>query len=157
MKKKTEKSEPDDIKIEPFRQNLPVILTKEEVAERAQRSAHLIADHDFKEAQFKDEAASNKRVLARINVQIRELSNEVRDGKTYQDVACERVFNWTNGTVHDRRTDTGEVISERAMSEAEKQKALPFERPAGDIDDEFGDPKKPDAENEDDDGETAAE
>jgi hypothetical protein len=146
--KKKRDEKPDDVKIEPFRQNLPVILKREEIEERAQRAAHLVADHDFKAAQFKDEAATNKRTLGHLETQIRELSGEVRSGKTYLDVQCERVFNWTTGMVQDRRTDTGEVLTERVMSEAEKQKALPFDKP-GDVDDEFGGETASDAENDD--------
>ena len=146
--KKKSDEKPDDVKIEPFRQNLPVILKREEIEERAQRAAHLVADHDVKAAQFKDEAANNKRTLGALETQIRELSGEVRSGKTYLDVQCERVFNWTKGTVQDRRTDTGECLTERAMSEAEKQKALPFEK-AGDVDDEFGG-ESDDAQNDSD-------
>jgi hypothetical protein len=148
-KKKPENQQPDDVKIEPFRQNLPVILKREEVEQRAQRAAHLVADHDVKAAQFKDQAAENKRALAALETQIRELSGEVRSGKTYLDVQCERVFNWTKGTVTDIRKDTGEALSERAMTEAEKQKALPFDKP-GDVDDEFGGGEGTDSDSETD-------
>jgi hypothetical protein len=165
-KRQSEKKAPEDIKREPFRQKLPVTLTKEEVAERARRAAHLVSDHDVKAEGFKQEAAANKQELKKIDTEIRGLSDEVRSGRTYRDVPCERVYNWTVGSVTDIRTDTGEVLAERAMSDAERQKALPFPKPQGsdDLDDDFedGEPeKKPEEptdgedEGDDDEGESA--
>lgn len=145
-KKPTDKKRPEDIKREPFRQELQVKLTAGEVAERAQRAAHLIADHDAQEAMFKEQAAENKLVLKRIGSEVRKVSEEVRSGSTYLEVACERVYNWTDGSVKDIRTDTGETIKERGMTEAERQKSLPFPPPesSDDLDDEFeGEDKKP--------------
>lgn len=172
-KKPTDNKRPEDIKREPFRQELQVVLNAAEVADRAQRAAHLLQDHDAKEAGFKAQAADNKLVLKRIGTQIRELSEEVRSGKTYRDVPCERIYNWTDGSVKDVRTDTGEVIRERGMTEAERQKSLPFPPPesSDDLDDEFGGGEPPageakpddneggviDDDAEDDDGEDAAE
>lgn len=146
-KKPSDKKRPEDIKREPFRQELQVKLTAAEVADRAQRAAHLIADHDAQESTFKEQAAANKLVLKRIGSEMRKVSEEVRSGSTYREVACERVYNWTDGSVKDIRTDTGETIKERGMTEAERQKSLPFPPPesSDDLDDEFEgeDDKKP--------------
>jgi hypothetical protein len=156
-KKKTERTE--DIKRESFRQELQVKLSAAEVADRAQRAAHLIADHDAQEATFKEQAGANKLTLKRIGSEMRKVSEEVRSGSTYRDVPCERIYNWTVGSVKDVRTDTGETIKERAMSESERQKSLPFDPPetSDDLDDEFGGEeekpaggeKKPDDEEDD--------
>ena len=166
-KKKTEKpKQPDDIKREPFRQNLPVVLKREELEERAQRAAHLLQDHDAMQHEHKEQARSNKLELDKVASNLRDVSRTVREGKEYRDVQCERVFNWTRGTVTDLRKDTGEVLSERAMTEAEAQKALPFDDKPGDVDEEFGAGEKTDdsppasgeGENEaTEDGENAAE
>lgn len=144
-KKKTEKTRPEDIKREPFRQKLQANLKPSEVTDRAQRAAHLVQDHDAKVETFKEQAAENKLALKRIGAELREVSEEVRSGKTWRDVACERIYNWTDGSVKDVRMDTGEVIAERAMSEAERQKSLPFDKPesSDDLDDEFGGEEKP--------------
>lgn len=158
-KKKTEKTKaPDDIKREPFRRNLPVVLKREELEERAQRAAHLLQDHDAMQHDHKEQAKTNKLELEKVASNLREVSRTVREGKEYRDVPCERVFNWTKGTVTDTRTDTGEVLSERAMTEAEAQKALPFDEKPGDVDDEFaGEDKAPESgETEDDDSDSDA-
>lgn len=148
-KKKKTSGRAEDIKREPFRQKLPVTLKPAELADRAQRAAHLIQDHDAKAEAFKAQAKENKVALDRIATEMRDTSRVVREGKEYRDVVCERIYNWTDGSVRDVRCDTGEVIAERAMSEAERQKSLPFPPPesSDDLDDEFegDDEKKPEA------------
>lgn len=138
-KKPTEKRE-QDVKREPFRQKLPVVLKAPELADRAQRAAHKLQDHDAKLQEFKEQAKENKIVVERLASEHRELSRVVREGKEFRDVPCERIYNWTDGSVKDVRTDTGEVIAERGMSEAERQKSLPFPpaESSDDLDDEFG-------------------
>lgn len=160
-KKDPKKKQADDVKIEPFRQNLPVVLKREELEERAQRAAHLLQDHDAMQHDHKEQAKTNKLELEKVASNLREVSRTVREGKEYRDVPCERVFNWTSGTVTDVRKDTGEVLQERAMTDAEAQKALPFDQKPGDVDEEFGGgekdpPESGDGEGEED-GEDAAE
>jgi hypothetical protein len=138
-KKKQEKQKEEDVKVENFRRHLAVVLTDDEVADRAQRSAQLLKERDHRELEFKEQAKANKQVIARMDGDLRELAAEVRERKTYQDVNCERRFNWTKGTVIEIRTDTGEQIDSRPMTEAEAQKALPLDEEAGDVDDEFDD------------------
>lgn len=146
-KKKPTEKRTEDIKREPFRQKLAVALKPGELADRAQRAAHLIQDHDAKAEEFKSLAKTNKVALDRIATEMREMSRVVREGKEYRDVVCERIYNWTDGSVKDVRQDTGEVIAERGMSEAERQKSLPFPPPesSDDLEDEFGgeEEKKP--------------
>lgn len=136
---KAKKAAPqDDLKIENFRRSMAVNLTREEVAERADRAAQLLKERDQKEAEFKEQASGNKRIVARLENELREVSAEVRERKAYLDVQCERRYNWTKGTVTEVRLDTGEELSSRPMTDAEAQKALPFNPDApGDVDDEF--------------------
>jgi len=136
---KAKKAPADDLKIENFRRSMAVNLTRDEVAERADRAAQLLKERDQKEAEFKEQAGANKRIVARLENELREVSAEVRERKAYQDVPCERRYNWTRGTVTEVRLDTGEELSSRPMTDAEAQKALPFNPDApGDVDDEFG-------------------
>jgi hypothetical protein len=141
MTKKNGRDEkkPDDIKRDPFRQKLTVALTATEIAEHAQRAAHLLQDHDARAEEFKEQARENKLTLDRLTSEMRDHARAVREGREFRDVACERVYNWTVGSVQDVRLDTGEVIAERAMTEAERQKSLDFLPPGdGDVDSEFG-------------------
>lgn len=132
------------MKIEQYMSNLKVILTKEEIADRADRAAGLLQDRDTKEEEQKARAKAEKAVIDSIESELRRVSNEVRTKATYQDVQCERRYVYEKSKVQEWRLDTGEMISERDMNETEKQRDLPFDdddKGAGggaDLDDEFG-------------------
>lgn len=131
---------PPPIKIERFQQNLAVALKPTEVAERADRAAHLLADRDHLEAEFDEQRKHQKARIQSIETEMRRLSSEVREKVTYRDVDCERRFIYAEKLVRDVRTDNGETLMERPMSEQESQRQFDFEgKKSGDVDDEFGD------------------
>lgn len=145
-RKKTEKKPKESkssavppMKIEQYMSNLKVILTKEEIADRADRAAGLLQDRDTKEEEQKARAKAEKAVIESIESELRRVSNEVRTKATYQDVQCERRYVYDKSKVQEWRLDTGEMISERDMNETEKQRELPFDDGAGggSLDDEF--------------------
>lgn len=148
-RKKTEKKPKPDaksssvppMKIEQYVSNLKVILTKEEIADRADRAAGLLQDRDDKEREQKDHAKAEKAVIDSIETELRRVSNEVRTKATWQDVQCERRYLYDKSKVQEWRLDTGEMIFERDMNEGEKQRDLPFDDDkggaGGDLDDEF--------------------
>ena len=132
------------VKIEQYMTNLKVILTREEIADRADRAAGLLQDRDTKEQEQKARAKAEKADIDAIEAELRRVSNEVRTKATYQDVQCERRYVYDKSKVQEWRLDTGEMISERDMNETEKQRDLPFDDDdkggagGGDLDDEFG-------------------
>lgn len=130
------------VKVEPFTQQLACGLKREEIEDRAQKAAFLLSDRDNREASFDEERKAQKAVLQRIDNEIRAVSQEVREKVTYRDVACERRFIYAEAKVRDVRLDTGEVVFERPMSDAERQPGL-FDPKGGagggDVDDEFAD------------------
>lgn len=129
------------MKIEQYVSNLKVILSKDEIADRADRAACLLQDRDDKEREQKDHAKAEKAVIDSIETELRRVSNEVRTKATWQDVQCERRYVYDKGKGQEWRLDTGEMTAERDMNETEKQRDLPFDDdgpPAGgDLDDEF--------------------
>jgi len=125
-------------RVERFRKSLPVPLTQEEVSDRADRASHILADRDQKEDEAKAAAKHYKSVVAELDTRLRLLSNEVRTRRTYNDVECERRYEYTAGRLVEVRTDTGEEIFERPLTEAEKQQDLPFDDSEPSVDDEFG-------------------
>lgn len=146
-RKKTEKKPAEGkssavppVKIEQYMSNLKVVLTKEEIADRADRAAGLLQDRDTKEEEQKARAKAEKAVIESIESELRRVSNEVRTKATYQDVQCERRYVYDKSKVQEWRLDTGEMISERDMNETEKQRDLPFDDggSGGDLDDDFG-------------------
>lgn len=148
-KSEPEKNDPKNIKVENFTRDLKVALSKEEVAERADRAAQLLADRDHEESELKAHASHVKSRIATMESEMRHLSGEVRTKCTYREVECERRFLYETSVVQEVRMDTGEVLSERAMTDREKQRDLPFgggSGGGGDIDDDFGEGEEDAAE-----------
>jgi hypothetical protein len=109
----------------PFTRDLACSLTPEEVAELADQSARLVDQLDQKKVEFKQVSAHWKTEIAQVEVDLRIASSQVRDRSAVRTVQCERRFQFATATVEDVRLDTGEVISRRPMSDAEKQRELP--------------------------------
>jgi hypothetical protein len=115
------------VKVQQYQKELRCVLTTPEVAERADRAAHMVAEL----FQIEEELAShNKRVKARIAEKKGEhssLSEEVRTKATYRMVECHDIHNYTKQKVTSVRQDTGEVIDERKMTLDELQLKLRYD------------------------------
>lgn len=134
----TPESNPE--RVERFTENLPVVLTDAEVADRAQRAAHRLADRDHIEEELRAYNKTEKSRISRIESELRNLSEEVRSKTTYRDISCERRYCYRTLRVYEVRLDTGETIAERAMNEQERQRQFEFEAPKGeDLDEDFED------------------
>lgn len=118
--------EDPDVKTETFTHTLRIKLTPEEVAEKADHAARLIADRDEKEEAQKAAAKHAKGVIEAIDAEIRKLSNEVRSRSTYGPVECERRLDYRSRTLTEVRLDTGEELSRRKLTIAELQRELPY-------------------------------
>lgn len=129
-------------KVENFVRDLRVALKTEEIAERADRAAQLLAERDSKEEEQKAAAKHAKSIVESMEAELRRLSNEVRTKATYREVQCERVYDFRLGKIFEKRLDTGDVLFERAMTDAERQRELPFPPPS-DIDKDFDDAPQP--------------
>jgi len=117
---------PEDgtVKVEKFVRNLRVKLTALEVAERADRAAHLVEDIAAKELTMKAAAKHAKARIEEVAAELRRTSTEVRDHATYRDIECERQYHYRMRLVCEVRKDTGEVVDERPMTERECQLEL---------------------------------
>lgn len=125
-KKPSDPPEPEDTKTEDFTTSLKMQLSTEDIAERADRCAQLVAKRDEKVEQDKAAAKHNKSIVESMEAEIRTLSNEVRTKATYKQVECERRFNYITGRVSEVRNDTGEILSDRKLTHAEMQRELPI-------------------------------
>jgi len=115
-----------DLKTEAFERTLPVRLADNEIADRADRAAHLLAKRDDCEASMKAAAAHAKAQIKEIEAELRKLSTEVRDKTTYRPVACTRFFHYPARRLVEKRDDTGTEIFERQLFESELQVELPL-------------------------------
>lgn len=150
-RKKKQKTAPasggTEDKVEKFERHLRVILNTDQVAEYADRAAHLLSERDDKEESFKASQKQAKAEIESLEAKHRELSGYVRDKAKYQETPCERRFDYSRGLVIEKRLDTEEELSERAMTADERQLGLDLEDDAKDgkgLDDDF-ESKEPEA------------
>lgn len=125
MTKKNELSENMRVKRESH--DLPCKLNVKEIAAAAAQLAEVVAQSEALEDEKKSVMAefnSRKKALAR---DLRSLSRHVKDGVAIRSVACELRFDYARGTADLARTDTGERIIERPMTEEEKQFDMEFD------------------------------
>lgn len=114
--------------------HLKVILTPEELEQRADLSSHIWAEHCATETEAKTIASNFKSKVAELRGKHDTLQREIRDKCTYKDVECEIEFNYETRKVTVRRGDTGAIVEERDMLSEEftiwkakrKQTKLPF-------------------------------
>lgn len=121
----SDSNEQHPVKIERFPRNLRVKLTDREIVERAQRAAHLAAEVEQQEEAAKAAAKQAKARIEELDAERRRLNLEVMDGAVHREVQCERRYIYRLGVVQEYRTDTGELLSERPMTERERQPDLP--------------------------------
>ena len=108
-----------------FTELLPVKLTVAELAERAKKAAaarHRIADF---EVQKKAAADTWKAKIELAENERDGLLDAIASGSEEREVEVVETFEFRTGIVTVTRTDTGDVIRERAMSALERQPELP--------------------------------
>lgn len=125
-----EKPEESQVKVERFTRNLRVTLREPEVVERAKRSAYLLGEIQQKQDERDAAKKQANAQIEELEAEMHRLSLEVRDGGTYKDVPCERRYIYRTGTVQEVRTDTGDLLNERAMTDRERQLELGVSKPA---------------------------
>lgn len=120
----------EHIRVESFQRQLRVDLEPKEVADRADRASHLLAEIDAKDADRKVAAKAAATQIEELEAELRRISGEVRDRATYRLVDCERKYDYRVGTVTELRTDTREILRMAPMTDAERQMQLGLEQPA---------------------------
>lgn len=116
-----------DVAVESFVRELRVELSEKELAERADRAAHVLMARDGKEEARKAANTAMKSQIEELDAQLRKLSNEVRDKATYAPVECERRYDYRARTVQEVRTDTRVVLELRPLRADELQVPLDLE------------------------------
>ena len=148
-KKTTTKSGTDDGSIErkKYTDIQRVRLDDDELIEKAQEQSRTLQLIDELENDLKTKVQHAKAGIQEREADVKRLSIEIRDRATYRPVDCERIFDYRRGIVTEVRLDTGEQISERPMTYAEKQRELPLDGPPKDEElEEDGDDEPADGE-----------
>ncbi len=103
---------------------LPVKLTEEERLQRADALANALQ-------QISDRKVEKRRIVREADKSIAEAEQEAVDlrdavatGREYQEVIVHKVYDYEKATVTEVRTDTGETIKSRGMTDEERQATL---------------------------------
>lgn len=104
---------------------LPVRLTAKEAEARAQSLAATKLEIDRLSVEAKVMASNYKDQLKGLGEQLRRLANVVKAGEEQRDVPCDVTLDFTEGTYYVLRTDTGEFLDTRPLTEGERQLNLP--------------------------------
>jgi len=116
----------NDIRTRTITELLDCKLTQEEQLERGQQLADAITAVDTEEAAQKTAKDKMKESLAALASEVNRLVPIVHDGIEKRQVSVRIDYDDTSLMVHKTRLDTGELVASRAMTEEERQRALPF-------------------------------
>lgn len=107
------------------KRTLPVALTATELLDRGDQLARAHQAVRIEQAEQKAKKEDLKQRLEDLEGEVGKLARIVRDKSEPRDVECARVFDFDKSTVEIVRTDTGEVVSSRTMTDQERQIGLP--------------------------------
>lgn len=126
--KKTDAVDPVTTKIHrTVVRSLPCTLTDEELLKKGGELATAVQDIATEEGRQADIKASMKAKLAEIEARRTQLAIAVSRKEEHRDVEVEIWHDYQRTVVQEIRRDTGEIMSTRVMSDAERQQHLPME------------------------------
>lgn len=101
-------------------------LNLDEIRERGEEAARIQNTRDLKDADQKAAAREAKGYVESLDAKIRNLLGEVRSKTTHRDVEVIEERDIDAEMMLSIRTDTGEVIRRRQLTESELTRPLPF-------------------------------
>jgi hypothetical protein len=128
---KKEQSKSADPKATPkiiqFDSTLKCVLTDAELQTKGAQLADAIDEGARIEEEFAEVKNGFKGRIDGAKGRAAALASTVRAKAEYRSVKCHRVYEFNDGVVREYRTDTGEVINEREMTDSDRQQYLPLE------------------------------
>jgi hypothetical protein len=123
------KKKTDDVRLLPvITKQLACRLTPEELQAYGEQLANTIDEMSNEEARQEGFKKEMKSTLANLQATMTILSSKIRQREERRDVQVQPEMNFKKGVYREIRTDTGDLINERPLSEEERQEALPFEK-----------------------------
>jgi hypothetical protein len=107
--------------------NVPCHLSDMELLTRADELSVVVQEITAEEGRQVDVKAQMKARLTELDARKSRLAITIGRKEEYRDVPCDLFANVERGIVEVVRRDTAEVVESRAMSDDERQKALPLE------------------------------
>jgi hypothetical protein len=111
-------------KTEVIKDVLPVKLTDVERMQCADALANALQSVTDAKNKKKSIVKNLDREIAEIEQEAVELRDAVATGREYREVIVHRVLDYEKAIVTETRTDTGEVLRSRAMTDEERQATL---------------------------------
>lgn len=106
---------------------LQVPLTQDEQLAAGKKLAEAVRTLVNVQAQAKSAASQFKAKIDEQQAKINGLQCLISDGYELRNVACTNIMDYTDVVVRVTRTDTGEIVEERKLTEDERQSTLPFD------------------------------
>jgi hypothetical protein len=103
---------------------LPVKLTEEERLQRADGLANALQQVQDRKIEKRAAVREADKMIAEAEQEAVELRDAVATGREYQEVIVHKVYDYEKATVTEVRTDTGETIKSRGMTDEERQAKL---------------------------------
>jgi len=107
-----------------YSKDLPCVLSDDEWHARASDLAACIDDIANEEGRQANLKSQMKAALAELDARKHRLASVVRAGVEYREVTVELRAEWAAGVAVEVRTDTGESMSTRALTDSERQPSL---------------------------------
>ena len=121
------KKSDDRIKVTHEPHPLACKLTTQDRATAANQLAEAIQNLEALDIQHKTDTKNFNSLKQQFAGSVHRLSREVANGEAVRSVDCELRLNYTTLAASLVRTDTGEIVETRPMTEDEKQEDLDFE------------------------------
>lgn len=110
--------------VEKFKQPLRCKLSDEELIQRGEELAEAQAEVNALTEALASVRAEYKAKIEHQEAKINVLSGTIRAKSEIRTTECERVFDYQEGTVSERRLDTGETLRWRELEGEERQQKL---------------------------------
>ena len=115
----------DKLKLLPVQtQMLTCQLTEDEIRQRGQQLARVLDDISTERARQTSFKTEMKATIAGLESRSAALSSQIRRGEELRDVQVQPELDFGENVYRERRTDTDEIINERAIQEDERQEHL---------------------------------
>lgn len=109
---------------EVIKRTLPVKLTEEERLQRADALANALQQISDRKVEKRRVVREADKLIAEAEQEAVDLRDAVATGREYQEVIVHKVYDYEKATVTEVRTDTGETIKSRGMTDEERQAKL---------------------------------
>lgn len=114
-------------KVIQFDSTLKCVLTDAELQTKGAQLADAIDEGARIEEEFAEVKNGFKGRIDGAKGRAAALASTVRAQAEYRSVKCQRIYMFDEGVVSEIRTDTGEIIGERMMTDSDRQQYLPLE------------------------------